>query len=208
MIVIDIYEPEEIKAKLNGRVEKLGVGDYHITGERGSVAIERKTVDDFVSSIRDGRLWEQLALLKHLVDYQPLLLLEGETWRVFKFRKVTLPQWYSMIQSVIIGFGIPVVQVRNSSETVAFIQVLHKRLGVSKSYSKPVIKKKRRDLLEQAEDVLTAFDHIGREKAKCILQQYSLRDIVLNPSLLYNVRGVGEKIVQNFVDVINAKKRK
>ena len=207
MIVIDIYEPEEIKAKLNGRVEKLGVGDYHITGERGNVAIERKTVDDFVSSIRDGRLWEQLALLKHLVDYQPLLLLEGETWRVFKFRKVTLPQWFGMLQAVSVGYGIPVIQTRNIDQTVLFIRTLHDRLGEAKTYYKPTVKKGEREPVEQAEDMLVAIDGFGRVKAREVLKHYSIREIVMNPHLLMKVKGVGQKLHDNFVAVVNARRR-
>ena len=205
MIIIDAREPEEIRKKLKAKTEYLVAGDYHITGERGNVAIERKTLDDFVSSIRDGRLWEQLALLKHLVDYQPLLLLEGETWRVFKFRKVTLPQWYGMLQAVSVGYGIPIIQTRNVDQTVLFIRTLHDRLGEAKTYYKPTVKKGEREPIEQAEDMLVAIDGFGRVKAREVLKHYSIREIVMSPHLLRKVRGVGDKLLDNFISVINAK---
>jgi len=205
MIIADVHEPKEIVEKLKAKTEYLVAGDYHITGERGSVAIERKTLDDFVSSIRSGRLWEQLALLKHLVDYQPLLLLEGETWRVFKFRKVTLPQWYGMLQAVSVGYGIPIIQTRDVTQTVLFIQTLHNRLGEVKEYHRPTVKKANREPLQQAEDVLCAIDGFGRTRAREVLKHYSIREIVMSPHLLRKVRGIGDKLVSNFISVINAK---
>ena len=205
VIIADTHEPREIVEKLKAKTEYLVAGDYHITGQKGNVAIERKTLDDFVSSIRDGRLWQQLALLKHLVDYQPLLLLEGETWRVFKFRKVTLPQWYGMLQAVSVGYGIPIIQTRNVDQTVLFIRTLHDRLGEAKTYYKPTVKKGEREPIEQAEDMLVAIDGFGRVKAREVLKHYSIRDIVMNPHLLMKVRGVGQKLYDNFVAVINAK---
>lgn len=57
------------------RVE-LEVGDYDVAGNPCRV-FERKTATDFIISIEDGRIFEQLQTLIAL-DFSPLLLLEGD----------------------------------------------------------------------------------------------------------------------------------
>ena len=54
--------------------ETLSIGDFIISDR---TAIERKTVDDFASSIIDGRLFEQMSNLKSAYD-MPILMIEGE----------------------------------------------------------------------------------------------------------------------------------
>ena len=210
MIIIDAREPEEIRKKLKAKTEYLVAGDYHITGERGNVAIERKTLDDFVSSIRSGRLWQQLHSLKVLEEeegFKPLVLVEGEWWKVFNFRKMNLVQWYGLLQAITIGYGIPVIFTKNMEQTVVFLKTLANRLGRGGKYTKPVtVKKKGRTVVEQAEDMLCGLDLIGRKKAQEILEQYTVKEIVQNPRLLYNIRGIGEKVVANFIRVINARR--
>jgi len=208
-IVVDVHEPDEIKKKLKCTVEHLLVGDYMLFGEKGNVVIERKEVNDLVSSIRDNRFWEQLQGLKVLEDegFKPLVLIEGELWKIFKFRKVNLVQWFGMLQAITVGYGIPVVQTRDRNQTVTFINILDNRLGKAREYVKPVeVKKGGRTPVEQAEDMLCAVDLIGRKKAQDILERYSIHDIVLNPRLLKNIKGIGDKVVSNFMNVINARR--
>jgi len=208
MIVVDVHEPDKIKQKLRCRVESLPAGDYVVFGQRGTVIIERKEVNDFVSSVRDDRLWQQLESIKAVAEnegFRPLLLIEGEPWKVFRFRKVRLPQWFGMLQAVTVGYGIPVMFTRDEDQTVLFIQQLERRLGKTDHVRSITVKKEGRTPVEQAEDMLCAVDLIGRKKAREILSRYSIREIVNNPGLLYNVKGVGEKVVSNFVSVVNAK---
>jgi ERCC4-type nuclease len=53
----------------------LEIADYLVQGNEGTIAVERKRASDFLSSIRDGRLFTQM---EHLVEYdRPKLILEG-----------------------------------------------------------------------------------------------------------------------------------
>ncbi|MBI5060969.1 MAG: Hef nuclease, partial [Candidatus Aenigmarchaeota archaeon] len=52
---------------------QLKVGDYLLSKR---VVVERKTADDFLQSLVDGRLFRQLEELKNQFE-KPLLLLEG-----------------------------------------------------------------------------------------------------------------------------------
>lgn len=209
-IIVDIHEPEDIKEKLDCIVEHLAVGDYMLIGEKGKVVIERKEINDLVSSLRSNRLWEQLHGLKVLEEeegFRPLVLVEGEQWKAFKFGKMNLAQWYGLLQAITVGYGIPVVFTKDEGQTVVFLKTLDNRLGRAEKYIKPVtVKKEGRTPVEQAEDMLCALDLIGRKKAQEILTHYSVRELVMKPQLLLGIRGIGEKACKNFVEVINARR--
>lgn len=63
-ILVDHRERGQID-KIKGVCDEIGLvhlplGDYLIPSKDGSVLIERKSVTDFLSSIRSNRLWDQL----------------------------------------------------------------------------------------------------------------------------------------------------
>ena len=67
-VFIDSREATTIKLLrkiCDPKVVKLPLGDVVIAGVNGALVVERKTVSDFISSIRSNRLWSQLlALMK------------------------------------------------------------------------------------------------------------------------------------------------
>ena len=71
---------DEKKDKINYKVEQLDIADIIISEE---VAIERKEGFDFVSSIMDNRLFEQMLRLKETY-LKPILILEGLNDNVFE----------------------------------------------------------------------------------------------------------------------------
>jgi len=56
-------------------VKMLDIGDYLVQSEKGTIAIERKTATDFLNSISDGRIFEQIEALKEYDDAR--IILEG-----------------------------------------------------------------------------------------------------------------------------------
>ena len=59
---------------INLEIKTLPVGDYIVAPE---TVVERKTISDLISSIFDGRLFDQCNRLKE--NYQfPILLIEGD----------------------------------------------------------------------------------------------------------------------------------
>jgi ERCC4-type nuclease len=85
-VIIDNRE-QKLKAVLDKKQDtityeskQLDIADIVISSE---VAIERKEGFDFVSSIMDNRLFEQLLRLKDTYDY-PILIIEGLNDNVFE----------------------------------------------------------------------------------------------------------------------------
>ena len=72
-------EPMELKnsedAIVSPYCEEQGA-DIILYTNRGLVAVQRKTIEDFVASITDGRLSKEFALMREASNF-PILLLEG-----------------------------------------------------------------------------------------------------------------------------------
>ena len=69
------------------KIEKLSYGDY-ITNN--TITVERKTAKDFLISIIDGRLFNQLSNLKKFCNH-PILLIEGNLTKL----TIILTEWLS-----------------------------------------------------------------------------------------------------------------
>ncbi|MCS7138034.1 MAG: hypothetical protein NZ941_06670, partial [Candidatus Caldarchaeum sp.] len=70
MIVVDSNEAaenvrlvESLKKAVETSVRPLPAGDYLVVGREKSALVERKTIMDFLNSLK-GRLWEQLSLMR------------------------------------------------------------------------------------------------------------------------------------------------
>ncbi len=82
MLIVDSREDQKIikELKFKGiefQVDALNYGDYILLGEDAKIVIERKSITDFMSSVVDGRIWQQLKGLEQYKDYQILIVIEG-----------------------------------------------------------------------------------------------------------------------------------
>jgi ERCC4-type nuclease len=65
-IIIDTREQEEYSFSCSSIKKKLAAGDYSIEGFENRVAVERKSLDDFVNTVIRGRkrFYKELCILK------------------------------------------------------------------------------------------------------------------------------------------------
>ena len=83
-ITIDQREPEQLKRFFTDKydyviLDNLHLGDIVITYMDLKLIIERKTIDDLASSIRDGRLREQkIRLIKNYPRKNIIYIIEGD----------------------------------------------------------------------------------------------------------------------------------
>lgn len=99
---------------------QLDVGDF-ILSDR--VAVERKTCADFIGSLVDGRLFDQLKQLKAYP--RPFLLLEGDS--LYGHRNVSAEAILGALAAVTIDLGIPVLQTKDSLDTARFLLAVARR---------------------------------------------------------------------------------
>jgi len=152
------------------RLENLEIGDYII----GDYIIERKTILDFISSIADGRLYEQLNKLK---DKNSILILEGEEEEVFITPELTPNYIRSLLLKILLDYKVPIIRTKNFIETSNYLYLLAKNI-----YKKATIPQgtKKEDLDEIRENILKQIPGIGDTLAKKLLEKFrNLKNIVL-----------------------------
>lgn len=178
-ILVDYREKNSLVPSILHRLgfdvefKELKVADYILN----EIAIERKTVDDFVSSIVDGRLESQLEELKQYD--KKLIFIEGieEKSIYHKNSRINENAIRGMILSISLKHSIPIIYTKNSEDSAIFLKVL-----ANKKYNLKAINpsKKILDREERAKYILEGFEGIGPKKAKLLIDEFkSLRNIFL-----------------------------
>jgi len=208
-IVVDTREAtkkgslvEKLREKAEVAIDTLEAGDYFVVPS--GFLVERKTVLDFVHSVRDGRLWGELKKMKDS-NAVPLLLMEGPLSLLQKFTKWNPSSVSSLVISVEVDWGVPVVWAPNASWTVTYLfSLLRRAKERDRSYPLRVVKKDVPLWLLQR-DILSGFPHISSVKAEAMLREFGSLRRVFNASEpeLRRVEGVGEVIAKELIKILD-----
>ena len=115
--LVDLLKKEDVFVE----VEKVLYGDYIIND---SISIERKTANDFLVSIIDGRLFKQLSNLKKYC-VNPILLIEGNPYETdLKFDPMAIKG--ALISAQVIWY-IPVVFSQYREDTRDILMMIGKQ---------------------------------------------------------------------------------
>lgn len=200
MILIDYRENRSMvprwlqKFRVPVQIADLAV-DYMI-GK--NCFVERKTVDDFIASISDKRIFKQVCHLREICA-NPLIILEGDMSLIKSrinansIRGVAL--WISLQKRV------PIIQTRNEYTTACILRLLAKKYG-NDSYTTIKTfprKQKVKSFWQQQMDILTQIPGIGRQTAKDLLISYgSIANMMKSPdSELINRPHIGKERLES-----------
>jgi len=185
-------------AKLLGaKIRRIEVGDFIISDR---VAVERKTAKDFVDSIIDGRLFEQVAELKKAYE-RPVLIIEG--FDLYSHRAVHPNAIRGAIASLVVDWNIPVVFTRDAEETAAFLKAMARR--EHEAGRAPAIRVPKGESLEEQQELLvSALPGINLTLARRLLKKFKSPLRVFNATLteLMEVEGIGEKKAREIKKVL------
>ncbi|MBU0979477.1 MAG: DEAD/DEAH box helicase [Nanoarchaeota archaeon] len=168
------------------------------------VGVEIKRVPDFVDSIIDGRLLEQLRLLKQNYE-RPLLILEGSE-DIFKQRNIHPNAIRGMLSTVTVSYGIPILNSRNLHETAALLYIIAKReQDKEPSDFTPHALKPSRTLKEQQEYIVSALPGIGMTLARPLLKHFkTIKNLIIAPQEdLQDVDLIGKKKAEKIREVLD-----
>lgn len=142
MVSLIIDNRELIKDKIKDLIpeatlENLDLGDYIFKiDEEVFIVIERKTIEDYASSIKDGRNREQKKRLKgHYGNKFILYLIEGKLNKdnnSFKYNKVNSQTIMSSIINTMFRDNLQVFHTSNSNETAFVIKSIYNKLQKQK----------------------------------------------------------------------------
>ncbi len=192
-IVIDERErksgiPDLLKAVgMNTEVKTLEVGDYIVAPE---TVVERKSIRDLMSSVFDGRLFDQCTRLKEHFQ-SPVLLMEGNVDEIEDITDNPLI-FYGAISAVVLDFGIPVIPTPSATHTAKLLVSMCSRKG---NKSGPFLKKikKSTDLHKQQLTLLCSLPGIGDKLASRMLERFGTPIDTFNAATaeLAKVEGLG-----------------
>jgi Fanconi anemia group M protein len=173
-------------------VEKqLEVGDY-VPGKE--IAIERKSVSDFLSSIVDGRLGKQLINMAESYE-KPLVIVEGSREKLFE-TNIHRNAVIGMLTSIALNYRVPVLFTDGARETAQYIYVIAKREQEGKGSDVRLrIGRKGLTLGEQQRFVVESLPLVGPKMARSLLKKFgSVKGIVNAQSKeLQEVDNMGQK---------------
>ncbi|MEM4389764.1 MAG: ERCC4 domain-containing protein [Candidatus Micrarchaeia archaeon] len=192
----------EVLASMNVVVRRmvLPVGDY-ILSER--VVCERKTRDDFESSIMDGRLFQQASRMLENFP-RALVVVEGERFA----ERVKKSAILGAIAALIVDYGIPVFFTKDEERTAELLYAIARREQFGERREVRLLGEKRAWTLAQRQQLIVeTLPHVGPKLAKALLAHFGSVEKVFRASEkeLQEVEKIGEKKAREIRRVITAK---
>jgi DNA excision repair protein ERCC-4 len=210
-VLIDDREPLAVEKELLSknnlllRRKRLDLGDYIFDND---LIVERKTILDFCTSIKDGRLFKQISRLANS-KIPGILILEGRQ-KDFKKTDFSLSAIQGIMISISLGFKIPILRSKGIEETVSIMlqgykQLTKESIEVKRVYSPKLRYRKRKDqLLIYKVHVLEGFPGIGSERASLLLEKFQTLDRVFQSPKeeFLELKGIGIKTWELFQDIL------
>ena len=188
---------ELIKEGLNIEIKQLDIADFilqtkNLDNKIQNVGIERKTVNDFLNSIIDRRLLNQLIILKQNFDI-PLLIIEGEE-NIYRIRDFHPNSIRGIISTIAIDFQIPMIYSRGFKDTAKYISLIAKRLEKNRKPLSLLPKRKSLTLEDNQLAVIESFPGIGSTIAKSLLKKFGSISNIINANIkdLQDVEKIGK----------------
>ena len=206
-IYVDVREskskiPKLLKEKgARLKPKSIPVGDY-ILSDR--LIVERKSYNDFIDSIIDGRLFKpgtsgQVSQLERLAKQSlPLIIIEFDPKD--STRQINVNSVMGALSSILLDFNIPILYTRNEQETASLLfrlasrEQYKKKIGVTL----PSITKKESTIREIQIQMLSMIPGINFSKAKGLLKTFNTIDALAKASLeeIEAVEGIGKKLAE------------
>ena len=196
------------------RIERLEVGDILI---RSRVLIERKAVADFVASIVDGRLFDQVSRLR-AEPFEPMIILEGDFTADASGEFAPAALRGAML-SLSLDWHLPVLRSRSVNDTARWICALLRRretrqespdwrwvsptgrrrpqkdirLRPARKTIPPAVRRTRQRI-----QMLSQIEGVGVMKAESLLDRFQSLSAIFSASRqeLVSVPGIGRRLAE------------
>ncbi len=199
--VAEYLRSEDIEiAIVNGQTADYIVG--------GRIAIERKTIIDFISSIRDKRIFEQTKTLKANY-FRKLIILEGGGLYIQR-TKLSSNAIRGVLIWISVNMGVPVIRTYNEKDTAAFISLIARKL--TRQYNAAgheAIRKRELSFSEKQTAVLSSIKGIGPLISRNLICRFATIESLVQAeeSELCHVPGVGRKKAEQIKKILTEHSR-
>jgi len=182
------------------RVKRLEISDFILSEE---VAVERKTTRDFINSIIDKRLFEQLQVLE--TDFaKPLIIIEGQS--LYGHREVHPNAIRGALFSVLLDYQVPILWSKSINNTTDLLVSLAKREQFEREKQVSIRgKKPSKNLGELQKFLVCGLPHISSVMSQKILDHFKnpKEFFCASAEELKKIEGIGDKkakIIREIID--------
>lgn len=181
-------------------METLEVADY-ILSDR--VAVEIKTKEDFLRSIIDKRLINQVKKLRENFE-RPVLIIEGEE-DLYSLRNIHPNAIHGMLSAIAVDFQVPILYTNNQKDTTELLITIAKREQENRDKDFGIrIERKPLTTKEQQEFIIESLPGIGPSLAKSLLTQFKTIKKIVNSDKedLTKIENIGKKKAEEIKRII------
>lgn len=173
-----LVSAELIELGIEVEFRELKVGDYLVR----NVAIERKTISDFITSMLNHRLIRQLEELQQYEN--KLLVIEGidehELYSDDNENGLHGNSVRGFLLSILLKHKIPIIFTKDYRDTAKFISLIARK----KEREAPLnVSKKSLNKKERLQFILEGFPGIGPKTSRKLLQKYKTLKSIANAPL-------------------------
>lgn len=216
-VYIDTREQNRIKTAtkyfteqgLEVEVKELEIGDYLFTDDHNSVCFEYKEINDFITSINDGRVFNQAINMAEEYDYRFVVIRGTESERAKylaiskNYRSVSIFQYHGAIASL--NRYVTVLE----SYTPYINEAYYKMLVQARKCleDKPIVKRfNRKDKNPSLNFLCYCIYGLNYKRAKLITDTYDLHSLndlnTLTIDKLKEIDGIGENTAKRIMEAI------
>ncbi len=181
-------------------VKQIYPGDYVV----GEVAVERKTVTDFFSSLVKQRLFEQVQRLRDSYP-MPLVLVEGDLAEISEYKNPRA--FWGAFLKFALDDNVPLVFTPDQEQTCQALVTLHRRIGAKAAEYGLRHKPKTLDLEARQRFLVQGLPSVGETLSQNLLERFGSVRGVFNADerALADVAKIGPKKAAEIARVVTAK---
>ncbi len=179
--------------------KRLEVADFVLSED---VAVERKTSQDFVDSIVDNRLFDQLQDLNSYSD--PIILIEGGN--IYSKRNVSEDAIRGALSSVILDYNIPIIWSQGVDDTVEIlIQIAQKEQEDNEKEIAVRGNSSGKTMQQRKEFIVAGLPGINTKIARRLLREFkNVRNIFeATNEELQSIDGLGPKKAESITSMLD-----
>lgn len=180
--------------------ENLSMGDYLLPGE---IVIERKAGDDFLNSLYDGRLFEQVGRLRDHYD-EVIVLIEGRPWELYRARGRE-KQIYASMASLLLDYDVKLIYSQDQRTSAIIIESLARRMAEERGNRVVIHKKPKLSTTREWQlYIASSFPGIGPKLARRLLETFGSLESLFSASVSELQKLLGEKKAQRMKHLLKA----
>ncbi|MFO8109960.1 MAG: DEAD/DEAH box helicase [Thermoplasmata archaeon] len=204
-ITVDVREQNSMVVKELARngikilSTRLTSGDYIISED---MAVERKSVHDFLESLMNGRLFSQAKMLTR--DYpNPVMIIEGDS--LHGKRNINERAIYGALASLVADFRMTIFRAEDGRETAGILIALSKRGNKGKKTKSVRKDKQSLSTADTKRYILEGLPNVSGTLADRLLEHFgSVRAVFLaDEESLREVKGIGPATAKKILEILD-----